>query len=75
MFRTFRIAAAALAFAAVVGSNILAELMNNYLACSLGLVASFIVWRRVELSFMNRAHREMARLHGADWNDKDSERL
>lgn len=64
-------AAAALTFAAVVVGGFW-SLSNSYLICGLALVASIFARRSVERSFIKRAHRDMVRVHGADWGCADA---
>ncbi|WP_245326706.1 hypothetical protein [Bradyrhizobium sacchari] len=56
----------AVAFIAIVSVSVLWD-FNSYIACGLALVASFASGLCVERAFIKRSHREMARLHGADW--------
>lgn len=67
MVVTIRYAAAALIFAAVAGSNFFWGFINHYFACGFALVGSFIAARCIERAFIKSAHREMARIYGADW--------
>lgn len=63
-------AAAALTFTAVVVGAFW-SLSNSYFICGLALVASIFTRRSVERSFIKRAHRDMVRIHGADWGCAD----
>lgn len=47
------------------------SLSNSYFICGLALVASIFACRSVERSFIKRAHRDMVRIHGADWGCAD----
>lgn len=69
----FRNAVAALSFTTVAGSNFLWGFMDDYLACVLALVASFIAARSIERAFVSSAHRQMARIYGADWGSADND--
>lgn len=69
----FRNAVAALSFTTVAGSNFLWGFMDDYLGCVLALVASFIAASCIERAFVRSAHREMARIYGADWGYADND--
>lgn len=67
MIVTFRYAGAALIFGTVAASSFVWGLINHFLACGFALVASLIAVRCIDRAFVNIAHREMARIYGADW--------
>ncbi|UVO30516.1 hypothetical protein [Bradyrhizobium arachidis] len=62
-----------IAFIAVASVSILWDL-NGYIACGLALAASVAAGFCVERAFINRSHREMISLHGADWQVAGGER-
>ncbi|MCK1479632.1 hypothetical protein IVB27_34035 [Bradyrhizobium sp. 197] len=63
-------AAAALTFNVVVVGGVW-SISNSYFSCGLALVAAIFARRAVERSFIKRAHRDMLRIHGADWGCAD----
>ncbi|MGY3238545.1 hypothetical protein ACVWZ4_000822 [Bradyrhizobium sp. USDA 4472] len=58
-------------FLAVAAGNATWDLVNSYFGCILALGASFAAGRCFERALIRRAHREMTRLHGADWRAGD----
>ncbi|SFN64115.1 hypothetical protein SAMN05216573_117124 [Bradyrhizobium sp. Rc3b] len=58
-------------FLAIAAGNAAWDLVNSYFACILALAASFAAGLWLERAFIRRAHREMTRLHGADWRVGD----
>ncbi|MFB6465005.1 hypothetical protein [Bradyrhizobium tunisiense] len=67
MVKAFRNTAIAFTFVVVAGSNIIWNLLDDYVACCLAVAASVTAGFCVERAFINRSHREMIRRHGADW--------
>ncbi|SFQ05076.1 hypothetical protein SAMN05216330_11446 [Bradyrhizobium sp. Ghvi] len=57
----------ALTFIVVASINILWD-MNSYVACGLALGASVAAGFCFERASVKWSHREMVRLHGADWS-------
>lgn len=58
-------------FLAISAGNTTWDLVNSYFGCILALAASFVAGLWFERAFIRRAHREMTRLHGADWRVGD----
>ncbi|MDA9489040.1 branched-subunit amino acid ABC-type transport system permease component [Bradyrhizobium sp. USDA 3311] len=58
-------------FLAVTAGSASWDFLNTYFACILALAASFGAGLWFERAFIKRAHREMTRLHGADWRVGD----
>ncbi|OPY95228.1 hypothetical protein A5906_09585 [Bradyrhizobium sacchari] len=73
MIRAIRNTVMALTFVVVAGGNILWDFVNSYIACGLALAASVVAGVCVERAFINRAHREMIRLHGVDWHSAEDQ--
>lgn len=69
----FRNMVMAITFVVVAGSNILWNFMNSYIACGLALAASVTAGFCIERAFIERSHREMIRLHGADWHSAEDQ--
>ncbi|MDA9393080.1 hypothetical protein WN73_21410 [Bradyrhizobium sp. CCBAU 45394] len=74
MVKAFRNTVMALTFVVLAGSNIIWNLLDDYVACGLAVAASVTAGFCVERAFINRSHREMIRRHGADWQ-AGSERI
>ncbi|WP_439373077.1 hypothetical protein [Bradyrhizobium sp. DASA03120] len=73
MVKTFRNTVMVLTFLMVAGANILWDFVNTYIACGLALAASVTAGFCVERAFIKRSHREMIRVHGADWRTAKEE--
>ncbi|WP_439402904.1 hypothetical protein ACNJYA_11240 [Bradyrhizobium sp. DASA03068] len=67
MGNAFRNTVIAIAFIAIASVGFVWD-FNSYIACGVALVGSFAVGLCVERIFIKRSHREMIRLHGADWH-------
>ncbi|OAF16924.1 hypothetical protein [Bradyrhizobium neotropicale] len=75
MLNSFRNVAMLLAFLTIAGSNLFFDFINSYVACGLALVAAFLARLAMEWVFIERAYREMMRLHGADWQTTAGKRV
>lgn len=67
MVKAFRNTVMALTFFVLASSNMIWNLVDDYIACGLAVAASVTAGFCVERALVNRSHREMIRLHGADW--------
>jgi len=70
MVNAFRNTVMAVTFIASASVSILWD-FNSYIACGVALVVSFAIGYCVERALINRSHREMIHLYGADWHSAE----